>query len=185
MTCSSLGRCRVRQRADRWRRRRSLQDRPIGWPLDGRWQVEHGCGHGDFQRVWGKYSMFKADYRAANGRAQDRRKWPFRPSFACLRRSQRAPDDGFSPVDPAVTIGSCRATTLRTASTPTATNALESIAYHSTAWRRSREIDKTGSGAPSLQFRQHPKSPGGESYAQLCCLAPNWSRPSAFPTPST
>ena len=60
MTCSSLGRCRVRQRADRWRRRRSLQDRPIGWPLDGRWQVEHGCGHGDFQRVWGKYSTLKA-----------------------------------------------------------------------------------------------------------------------------
>ena len=28
--------------------------------LDGGWQVEHGCGHGDFQRVWGEYSTLNA-----------------------------------------------------------------------------------------------------------------------------
>ena len=64
-----------------------------------------------------------ADYRAANTRAQGASL-----TVVCLTTAGRnSPDDGFSPADPTVVIRPCRVATLRTASAPTATNALVSI----------------------------------------------------------
>ena len=49
-------------------------------------------------------------------------------TVVCLTTAGRnSPDDGFSPADPTVVIRPCRVATLRTASAPTATNALVSI----------------------------------------------------------
>jgi len=63
------------------------------------------------------------DYRAANARAQ-----PGIFTVVCLTTAGRnSPDDGFYAADPAVTIRSRPATTFRTASAPTATNAWASI----------------------------------------------------------
>ena len=62
---------------------------------------------------------------------------------------------------------------------------LHTSQYHSTAWRRSRENDKTGSGALSLQFRQHPKSPGGEIMPSCVACGAELEPPVPHPTPST
>ena len=52
--------------------------------LEGGWQVEHGCGHGDFQRVWEKYWMLAS---IITHRTKVR-KQSLCPSFSGLRRAE-------------------------------------------------------------------------------------------------